>query len=377
MLPPRDPRGRRRRAAQRLARASAAGARSATVTRPLARRRASSSCATARCEVQHRPGHSPSDTLFWDAERADPDRRRPPDRAHLLQPADLPPARRLRRDARPQAAGHLHASRCAQTRELPAEIVLSGHGEPITDHVALIDERFAMHRAPRREDPRADRRAAAHRLRARPGDLGQRRRHPGLPDPLRGDRPRRPADRRRAACARSPTATASCASRACGTRSRRRARRPVVDAPRRASQVKLAARSGPAAASCGHRTPAHASVMARGLGSASARPRRRSPAGRSIGATTRSRSPSPRCRQAEALVGREDERRRAGVEPGSSASSTWPRNRTPRVRHVTKLRAVAARGDELDAVVGEFAVTASAPRFLRASCSRRSARRAG
>ena len=32
-------------------------------------------------EVQHRPGHSPSDTLFWDAERRDPDRRRPPDRA--------------------------------------------------------------------------------------------------------------------------------------------------------------------------------------------------------------------------------------------------------------------------------------------------------
>jgi glyoxylase-like metal-dependent hydrolase (beta-lactamase superfamily II) len=32
-----------------------------------------------------------------------------------------------------------------KTREMPAEIVLSGHGEPITDHVALIDDRFAMH----------------------------------------------------------------------------------------------------------------------------------------------------------------------------------------------------------------------------------------
>ena len=31
------------------------------------------------------------------------------------------------------------------TRELPAELVLSGHGEPILDHVALIDERFRMH----------------------------------------------------------------------------------------------------------------------------------------------------------------------------------------------------------------------------------------
>ena len=34
----------------------------------------------------------------------------------------------------------------ARTRELPAEILLPGHGDPITDHVALIDERFAMHR---------------------------------------------------------------------------------------------------------------------------------------------------------------------------------------------------------------------------------------
>ena len=51
-------------------------------------------------EVQHRPGHSPSDTVFWDADRRDPDLRRPPDRAHLLEPAHLPAARRLRRAAR-------------------------------------------------------------------------------------------------------------------------------------------------------------------------------------------------------------------------------------------------------------------------------------
>ncbi len=30
-----------------------------------------------------------------------------------------------------------------KTREMPAELVLSGHGDPVTDHVALIDERFA------------------------------------------------------------------------------------------------------------------------------------------------------------------------------------------------------------------------------------------
>ena len=28
---------------------------------------------------------------------------------------------------------------------MPAQVVLSGHGEPITDHVALIDDRLAKH----------------------------------------------------------------------------------------------------------------------------------------------------------------------------------------------------------------------------------------
>ena len=32
-----------------------------------------------------------------------------------------------------------------ETRELPAEVVLAGHGEPVTDHAALIDERFRRH----------------------------------------------------------------------------------------------------------------------------------------------------------------------------------------------------------------------------------------
>ena len=31
-----------------------------------------------------------------------------------------------------------------KTREMPIEIVLPGHGEPVVDHVALIDQRFAM-----------------------------------------------------------------------------------------------------------------------------------------------------------------------------------------------------------------------------------------
>ena len=32
------------------------------------------------------------------------------------------------------------------TREMDLDLVLPGHGDPITDHRSLIDERFAMHR---------------------------------------------------------------------------------------------------------------------------------------------------------------------------------------------------------------------------------------
>jgi glyoxylase-like metal-dependent hydrolase (beta-lactamase superfamily II) len=94
-------------------------------------------------EVQLRPGHSPSDTVFWDAERrilicGD----------HLIAHISSNPL--LSRpldgsDERPRALVTYLRS-LAQTRELPAEVLLPGHGDPIVDHVALIDERFALHR---------------------------------------------------------------------------------------------------------------------------------------------------------------------------------------------------------------------------------------
>jgi glyoxylase-like metal-dependent hydrolase (beta-lactamase superfamily II) len=93
-------------------------------------------------EVQHRPGHSPSDTLFWDAERriliaAD----------HLIAHISSNPLISRSLDGseeRPRALMNYIES-LRRTRELPAEIVLPGHGEPITDHRTLIDERFALH----------------------------------------------------------------------------------------------------------------------------------------------------------------------------------------------------------------------------------------
>jgi glyoxylase-like metal-dependent hydrolase (beta-lactamase superfamily II) len=95
--------------------------------------------------VLHRPGHSPSDTLFWDAER-----RILIAGDHLIAHISSNPlvTRPLpgheTGSARPQALVAYLASLRA-TRELPAELVLPGHGEPVTDHVTLIDQRLALH----------------------------------------------------------------------------------------------------------------------------------------------------------------------------------------------------------------------------------------
>jgi glyoxylase-like metal-dependent hydrolase (beta-lactamase superfamily II) len=93
-------------------------------------------------EVQHRPGHSPSDTVFWDAERkilicAD----------HLLAHISSNPliSRPLDGSGERPHALMIYMDSLRVTRELPAEILLPGHGDPITDHRALIDERFALH----------------------------------------------------------------------------------------------------------------------------------------------------------------------------------------------------------------------------------------
>ena len=95
----------------------------------------------------HRPGHSPSDTLFWDEQRAlliggD----------HLIGHISSNPliARALGGRSGEPDAGRPHAllnyiRSLRETRELPVEVVLPGHGDPVTGHAALIDERLAMH----------------------------------------------------------------------------------------------------------------------------------------------------------------------------------------------------------------------------------------
>jgi glyoxylase-like metal-dependent hydrolase (beta-lactamase superfamily II) len=93
--------------------------------------------------VHHRPGHSPTDTVFHDRERriliaAD----------HLLGHISSNPLITRPRDGstgRPQALVQYLESLTA-TRAMDAELVLPGHGDPITDHRALIDQRFVLHR---------------------------------------------------------------------------------------------------------------------------------------------------------------------------------------------------------------------------------------
>jgi len=96
--------------------------------------------------VLHRPGHSPSDTVFLDEQRsillsAD----------HLIAHISSNPllARPLGTDPdyagpRPKALLSYIAS-LEQTRAMELSLVLPGHGAPISDHAALIDERFRMH----------------------------------------------------------------------------------------------------------------------------------------------------------------------------------------------------------------------------------------
>jgi len=94
--------------------------------------------------VMHRPGHSPSDTIFWDEQR-----RFLIGGDHLLGHISSNPLVSRPLDG-PGDGGRPHAlinylESMSRTRELPSELVLTGHGDPVTDHVALIDERFRMH----------------------------------------------------------------------------------------------------------------------------------------------------------------------------------------------------------------------------------------
>ncbi len=123
---------------------------SGTVTRPL-RDGSRLELRDRSLLVLHRPGHSPTDTLFFDERRGmliggD----------HLLAHISSNPliSRPLARGdeggdpagpgVRPRALVRYIDSMRA-TAELPATLVLPGHGEPIADPAGLVAERLRMH----------------------------------------------------------------------------------------------------------------------------------------------------------------------------------------------------------------------------------------
>jgi glyoxylase-like metal-dependent hydrolase (beta-lactamase superfamily II) len=119
---------------------------SVSVTRPLADG-SELALRDRTLRVIHRPGHSPSDTVFLDAERsillaADHLIKHISSNPLVSRPLDESPV--SARD-RPQALVTYLRS-LAATREMDIDLVLPGHGDPVTDHVALIDERFRLHK---------------------------------------------------------------------------------------------------------------------------------------------------------------------------------------------------------------------------------------
>jgi glyoxylase-like metal-dependent hydrolase (beta-lactamase superfamily II) len=96
--------------------------------------------------VLHRPGHSPSDTVFYDRERklllgGD----------HLIGHISSNPLIARPLGSEPAAAEDRSQALIAyldslrRTRAMDIDVVLAGHGRPVLDHAAVIDERFRLH----------------------------------------------------------------------------------------------------------------------------------------------------------------------------------------------------------------------------------------
>jgi glyoxylase-like metal-dependent hydrolase (beta-lactamase superfamily II) len=116
---------------------------SVQVTRPLAEGELLE-FADRSWRVHHRPGHSPSDTVFHEEATGvllggD----------HLIKhissnPLISRPMEGGEPEDRPKALiTYMNSMRA--TREMDLEIVYSGHGDPVQDHRTLIDERFDAH----------------------------------------------------------------------------------------------------------------------------------------------------------------------------------------------------------------------------------------
>ncbi|HEX6457699.1 MAG TPA: MBL fold metallo-hydrolase [Thermoleophilaceae bacterium] len=92
-------------------------------------------------QVSYRPGHSPTDTIFLDA-----DRRILIAADHLLKHISSNPliSRLPGQTERPQSLV-VYLESLRKTREMDVELVLPGHGDAFGGHRELIDQRFALH----------------------------------------------------------------------------------------------------------------------------------------------------------------------------------------------------------------------------------------
>lgn len=91
-------------------------------------------------EIYHRPGHSPSDTVFWD-----PDRKLMFGGDHLLSHISSNPLISKPLDGSPGRTRSLinYRDSLEVTASMPVGIMLSGHGLAITEHTDLIEKRLA------------------------------------------------------------------------------------------------------------------------------------------------------------------------------------------------------------------------------------------
>jgi glyoxylase-like metal-dependent hydrolase (beta-lactamase superfamily II) len=94
-----------------------------------------------RLEVCFRPGHSPSDTVFHD-----PERRMLIAADHLLKRISSNPLITRTPDGGRRRALVEYMQSLEKTRAMELDLVLPGHGDPITDHRDLIDRRFDLTR---------------------------------------------------------------------------------------------------------------------------------------------------------------------------------------------------------------------------------------
>ena len=159
------PRGRRHRAARRHALVPRLGRELRRSSTPLADG-ALLPFAGRAWRVHHRPGHSPSDTVFHDeasGELVGGD--------HLIKHISSNPLISRPLDGgesgrAPEGARGLPGLAARDARRWSSRSCSPGHGDPVEDHRALIDERFVMHerRADKLHGLVAERPRTAHEL---------------------------------------------------------------------------------------------------------------------------------------------------------------------------------------------------------------------